>query len=286
MKKIFTLFSIALVLFSCNSDDAVSTENATVMPDPTKLRKVVFFPETTYKKELDFYENGLVKEIRTSNDNAVQTFIYNSNNNLASTTITANGSAPFTINFTYDTQNHITFINGMSIQFDSVRNAYATANNGGAFTEYFLNNNGLFNHEINYFGIDPEEAANAELGASAHQTENNTTALSNDAEWSSTFSHDNKTNPLKAAFLPACKAIGLSNFGNVVKKLLDSEYNSVNNVVSIGYASEDPESSSITYAYNSLNLPVTGVIEDFYLGQSQGTRVYIKYYYQGETIPQ
>lgn len=283
MKKIFTL-GIVFMFFSCNSDDAVSTETPAILqPDPTKLQKVVFFPETTYQKELDFYENGLVKEIRTSSENAVQTFVYDSNNNLTNTTITATGRAPISVNFTYDTQNRITSINGNSIHYDAVRNAYVTENIGGEFTEYYLNSIGLFNHEVNHYR---DEDIIQQYGANANQTGNNTTSLSNDFEWFSNFSHDNKTNPLKAAFLPACKASGLIYFGDVWKKLLHSEYNSANNVVSVGYSIEDPETAQITYTYNSLNLPVTAIMEDFYHGQSEGTRVYIKYYYQGEQIPQ
>jgi hypothetical protein len=295
MKKLLALlfipllfcFASSLALVSCSSDDVpVNPTNA----DPTLLQKVIFHEGQPFEKQWHFYNNGLLKEITQADGTVIQSFTYDSNNNLLST-------AGHT--FTYDSGNIITTVDGYPV-------AYSYDAAGGKYT---------FNYEIPV-GEDPydfphrtEIIVNTDFlllskkvffthptnGEFFHQAEKTTyqngnlvRALHTDGEAEQNYEFDSKSNPLKQALLPICRAMALvdgkSIYGN--DPWIHGNYSSVNNISHIAFAAEDPESAFVIYDYNGINRPVIQTQYPVYNGEPDGPGVIaMRYYYQGDIVP-
>jgi hypothetical protein len=63
-------------------------------------------------------------------------------------------------------------------------------------------------------------------------------------------------------------------------------YSSLNNIVRLQYALEDPESNTFSYTFNSLGLPVTQVSQAYDFNEPSGNPITATYYYyQGDIVP-
>lgn len=107
-----------------------------------------------------------------------------------------------------------------------------------------------------------------------------------DSPSSSFFTHDNKTNPLKVALYPICKAYSVRCYFNNTNGLWrDSECNSQNNIIHQHYEFEDPERYNYVYEFNALNLPIKRTTLTYQFSTLESTAVTARYYYQGDIIP-
>lgn len=300
MKKIYSLFVLILITFSCSESDSlipsIDSNNAasrqdinglTVL-DPTKLAKVIFYPGTTYQKNWFFYPNGLLRKITDSNGTLLQKFVYYSNQNLLSST-KYSGSFPVTTTYTYDNSVHINSINGNAINYDAATNQYINGTSIVALNDQSLIVHEQYSYEDFYdfdeFG-NPIYQTYLVSGISVGYTNNNLTAsYLDDSPSSNHYQHDTNSNPFKTALYPICKSLGVFNFGNFSEKWVFSEYNSINNVTEINYDIDDPESQKYVYTFNANNLPITRTRKDYYFGTLESTTLDVKYYYQGDVIP-
>lgn len=286
MKKLFLLLFLP-VLFSCGSDDVpVNYTNN----DPTLLKKVVFNEGQPYEKQWNFNANGLLKEITQGDGTVIQTFTYDANNNLLAT-------AGHT--FTYDSANIITTVDGYPVaySYDAAGGKYTfdydvpVGEDPGDFpyrTEIIVNPDLLLLRKRVFFNDAVSGVFFYEPEKTVYQNGNLVRALHTDAETEQNYEFDSKINPLKAALLPICRAMALvdgkSIYGN--DPWINGSYSSVNNVAHIAFASEDPESTFVTYEYNGINRPTTQTNYPIYNGEPDGPGVVTaQYYYQGDIVP-
>jgi hypothetical protein len=301
MKKIILFLPIFLFLFSCSdSEDALIQAPSETAARPTpnnpvadahKLARVVFFPGQTYEKRLYFYPNGLLRRVANRLGTTYQTYIYDSNKNL----IYVISSSPQT--FTYDAGNHLTSCNGKPVVYDALNNKYIfyygpVVTNDPECPECYdypqrreitLNDELLLDSDHTYFvSSDGDYIIH---GIIAGYTGNNMAFISNWTDPSGpSYSHDNKVNPLKAAFLPVCRALSITTmpFSN---RYLSGEFCSSNNVIGNDNGGFDPESATYEITYNTNNLPVSTIVRSYGNGNLESTRLFAQYFYQTNTLP-
>ncbi|HMK06639.1 MAG TPA: hypothetical protein VK476_03855, partial [Flavobacterium sp.] len=130
MKKLFLFLPIFFFCFSCSESDdlisSVSKDNASRPGpvinriDPTKLARVIFYPQTVSERIWFFYPNGLLQKITKHDGALVQTFTYDANSNLIKTVYISEGWLPsYTNTYTYDSSNKIATINGQTVLYDA-----------------------------------------------------------------------------------------------------------------------------------------------------------------------
>ena len=278
MKKIFSFMILAFITISCSN-----TEDPATPIDPTKLAKVIFYPNTLSERHWNFYPNGLLKEIIKPDGTILQSFVYDRNNNLLSSTVfNSNTSLNVSYNFTYDNNNHIDSYNGKVVTYNPTENSYTVHNNYTITNpshydeidswEITLNNELLITSEkINYL---TSEGNWYEYGVAVAYENNNMVHNTNGIDpTEGNYQFDNKINPFKQPLLPICRAMSITNFNDQTTKWAVGEYNSVNNVTHDGYDNNGQEEVNYSYQYNTNNLPIN---------QNSG---YILYYYQGNIIP-
>jgi hypothetical protein len=287
MKSLLTLFVCAL-LFSCNSDDDAESTPAT---DPTLLQKVIFSPGTVSEKHWNFYPNGMLMEIAKPDGTVLESFTYDANNNLLS----GNGHT-----FTYDASNIITTVDGYPVAYgyDAAGGKYSfefevpdVEDAGIDFphkTEVIVNADFLPLSRKIFYNY-PEGEIFYTPFTSLYQNGNLKTAAQMDGETYQRREYDNNPNPLKAALLPICRAMGLINANQMYPGLgnwQDGTYCSNNNVIELKFALEDPESNTFEYVSNSIGLPTVQISQAYDFGEPTGSPITsIQYYYQGDVIP-
>ncbi|HOZ75889.1 MAG TPA: RHS repeat protein [Flavobacterium sp.] len=303
MRKITWLLMLFLLTISCSeyennivlpatSGDASRPRPNNPKADPMKLAKVVFFPGQTLEQRLYFYPNGLLKRIVNRLGQTTQTFFYDSNNNLTQIT----GNNPST--FTYDSSNRLTSCNGQPLVYDAVANKYIYSYppifpNDPECPECYdymdrcemeLNAEGLLTATKIYFATHVGEYYTQSLQA-GYAPNNNMLYINNPGDPSGdSYVHDNKTNPLKAATLPVCRAMAVCSVIYPIR-FNSGEFCSANNVIGNGHGFEDPENIVYEITYNANNLPVATISKFYYLGTLESTRAFAQYHYQTDTLP-
>jgi hypothetical protein len=288
MKKLFLFLPIFFFCFSCSESDdllAPTSKDDVSRPgpvinrvDPNKLSRVVFFPNTTYEKIWWMNRDGLLAKVTTHSGLLIQSFSY-ANGNLKATNY--QGS---TTTFTYDSSNHITSVNGIPVTFDAVNNRYSYAS-----MTVNLNSQSLIASETStYMDVDANGnmVSYSQSGVVTGYTNNNLVYTYDNISPSSIHHHfDTHTNPLQLATLPICKALGILYFRDFQRKWVDADYNSQNNITDNYYDVGDPEREECQYAYNSIGLPTSRLINNYYFDVLEATRLFTLYYYQGDVIP-
>jgi hypothetical protein len=288
MKKIYSLLIIVVISYSCSNDDIVSKDNPQQRKpgrvinalDPTKLARVIFDPGTTYEVRHFFYNNGLVRKLTKADGTVLKDFTYNSNNDMVLMHYYV-GNQVYTTTYTYDSAHHVTTIGGFPYTYDAINNRYYDTYTPGPSTppdpECPTCYSGLISREIrlsNEFlairdisisqDFDGTQTYDFyENGIIAGYSGNNNLSLSglwDNPSWSH-FVHDNKINPLKAAFLPLLRADAAGG-GNLFGR--KSEYCSGNNVTAVTYETGDPERDEYIIEYNAMNLPKKTIHNSYY----------------------
>lgn len=289
MKKATLLFLSILFFVSCSNSDDASQDS---QPDPTLLRRVVFYPENANAKQIwDFEERGLLATISTPNGAILQRFIYDTYYNLVSATYLGE-----TYNFSYNAQNRLTSVNGLAVFFDAASNRYVaelgtpdptTEDPVPHKREWQLNASGLLETEVDYITWVMGDETDTRLLVTYDANENLKTVSDLDMAYAA-FTHDSNTNPLRHATMPITRAMGLLTQGwssNARLKFISSLHNSANNILSEVHNPEDPESSKFEYIYNANGLPQSSISKSYYLGNFESQTQFAHYYYQGDTLP-
>ena len=282
MRKLLSLLFFA-VLMSCQSSD---TSTVMEQPDPTKLQKVIWYPDGPAEKHWNFNADGLLAEVTTPDGSVLQTFQYDGNHRLIA--VVGQG---YSKSFGYDDANFLTSI-------DETPVVYSYDATGGKYTrpldvpdgaepdlfpyqsEVLINLEGLTRKSTHFYGDPAAGTGFQTTEASATFVNGNMTHIYRGDDTEENYEFDEQVNPLKEALLPICRAM----IGSIV--WICGDYYSDNNVTQQRYAPEDPESLTYFYNYNSLGLPIERVSQFNYLGVPEGgTSVNARYYYQGDVIP-
>ena len=277
MKKFCLLLISIFVLASCSDDS-----NSNAEPDLVLLQRVDFFPNTPYEKRWLFNGDGLLEKITSSSGVILQDFVYDSQNRLIRSNLYNGNNLTSTHTFTYDSNDFVTSVNGEIVNFDSTLNAYYV----GVLDQYYrftkLNSEKLL-IEGKTVLIKTDETGTYETSwfdVRASYTNNNLTSFS-PGESCRYLTHDTNMNPLKNATLAICRAFSFVEDS----RWINSQFISLNNVLSNRYCAEDPESELFQYTYNSSNLPITQTTDDYYQGVYENSRTTINYYYEGDVLP-
>jgi len=297
MKKIILILPIFLFLFSCSDPETVLTQSPSdnasrpkphaPVSDPTKLSRVVYYPGTDHERSWFFYPNGLLRKIVTSAGALIQDFSYDGHGNLATTHFYGDPyfvGSPYSITFTYDSSNHLTSWNGFPLVYNAANNTYL--NEPATVTlnaDLLMTGESYSYEEVEEPGEPPVQYTIHGVGV-GYSNGNQTYHWEYDSPSATHYQHDSHPNPLRAAMLPICRAMGVVFFGQSRLKFLEGEYNSQNNIARRYYDIEDPENDRFEYTFNSLNLPKTRIRKSYYFNTLENTSLEIKYYYQGESI--
>lgn len=295
MKKITPLLLLFFFCFSCGDADKdwmIPSNNDASRPGPVvtrpipKLSKINLYPGQTNEKRLSFYPNGRLKSIANNLDQVYQQFFYDNRGNLTSIT----GSNAST--FTYDSHNLLTSCNGQTVTYNAALNKYvyqypAVILNNDECTgcydyldrlEITLSNEKLFKSETEFYASS--DADYVRYGLSAHYSGTN---LLNAMDWLDPsgphYHYANTINPLKPAALALCRAMAI-HAGNISDRFIEPIYSSSNNLLSINYDMEDPESEQYETTYNQNNFPVSVTRKIYYFGTLEYTGLYAQYFYQ------
>jgi len=300
MKKLFCLVLLTFISISCSNSDEDETPINTI--DPTKLAKVILFPETSREKHWNFNENGLLKEITKPDGTIEVNYVYDKNNNVIEINYLNNNSITEKSLFTYDTNNYLTS-NGISTYtYDATTNSYINHNSVVGPDEnvyyydytYYLNEERLPLSVVTNFYPNNEDISYDYFIRTTRQKFENGNVVSvtpNDSDLMNEYiyEYDNTNNPLKNALLPISRV-------NFIP--FDFEYSiiplypqvspflfSKNNVLtSVGHSVYESDEGIINtpakyiYIYNSNNLPISMQYE-------YQSSPMLKYYYQGDVIP-
>ena len=308
MKKIYALFVLAFITFSCSESDDFSSGALSRQPiktvtrlDPTKLAKVVFYPGNGSEKNYYFYPNGLVRKITNGNGTLYQSFTYDAANNLIYTQRISNSAwvESYTYTFTYDANNHITAVNGLAVIYNATTNQYifqyqpTTSDNPDCptcydyvdRTEITLNNDLLITNERTYYLSSDGNYSHGGMYAGYNNNSNMVFVSGWTDPSGPSYQYDNKINPLKAALLPLCRAMTVVRGMSYYERFATGENTSANNVIFNGYGDGDPESEEYIIEYNSNELPVKTTRKSYYFQTLELTQVSALYYYQGDVIP-
>ena len=278
MKKLyFLLICFVVVCISCSSDSSSDSLN------PNLLQRVDFYPGTTYERRWNFNEDGLLTSITKADGTVVENFTYDSLNRLISSTAVSNTGTTETHTFTYDSNDFVTTLDGVTINYDSSLDAYYTGDLNTAYRLTKLNNDKLLIDGKSVV-IDNDESGISEsqwLQMSVNYSNNNIVSYFPYYENCNYLSYDDKVNPLQNATRIISKPFSFV----AGSRWAFNELVSANNALTHDYCSEDPESSIYHYTYNSNNLPITQTRDDYYNGVYENTISAAKYYYQGDVIP-
>ena len=276
MKKIISLFVLAITLFSCSSDDNSSVGNSSL------LKRVDFYPNKPNESRWNFNNSGLLDNITKPDGTLVEKFVYDSNNNVIKDTKYNNGSIVADYIVTYDSANIITSINGVA--YDYVYSAAGFRYSYSNATENFsceINNEMLLTEYTYSNTVSPEKKYKAVYSnnnmISFQRTNNGTVDLVRNYSFGSDTGNGN---PLRNACLGVMK----------LKSLTEPEFfmdgifsKSVVLALSFGAG------NSIHYNYglltNSANYLSQHDIEVFDGDTFVEYINYSKYYYQGDDLP-
>ena len=278
MKKFYFIFSFIVVCISCSSD------SSSVSVNPNLLQRVDFFPGTISERRWLFNDDGLLTSITKADGTIVGSFTYDSHNRLISSTTVDYMGTIENHSFTYDSNDFVTTVDGVTLIYNSSLNGFYTGNLNSYYSLTILNSEKLLTYRktVNIEEVEVGVFDETVLDEMIVSYGDNGNILGYSPNESCNYlSYDDKANPLRNATLAICKAFAFISNSNWV----DGQYNSTNNVLSHDYCSEDPESEVYHYTYNTNNLPIIQTRDDYYLGAYEATTTSAKYYYQGDVIP-
>ncbi|RTY90939.1 hypothetical protein [Flavobacterium sp. GT3R68] len=279
MKKIVSIILLVLICLSCTNQETSSI-------DPTKLVLVRFYPDSAYERNWIFNENGLLKDIKKQDGTVLEHFTYDANGNLLSNSIYSDGAATITHTFTYDNNGHVTSANGIPVSYDPAENAYikniVSGSENYTYT-YSLNAERLLIRQ-GYYGVNQDGTEQGEWYV-GNFTNGNLTGYYDGGAGDGDYQYDTKINPFKTALLPIVRTIFITKNYVGPANWSIGEYSSNNNVLLNGYDSEGPEDTVYEYEYNTNNLPVKCISNNYYMGNLEGSGTHSLYYYQGDIIP-
>ena len=277
MKTIYTLL-FTVLSFCSFAANAI---------DPPALIKVIVGLGTDFEMNYNIGGNGFIESIQT-NSSSSYTFTYDANGNVISVQRLF-PTATFT--FTYDANNRITSVNAMPVAFNVSTQTYTLdyaltdPNEYLDYTEFKMNDQMLLMEEKNfYFSV---EGNYSDVGTTAGYASGNLTGYY-DGSSPSSLNYENVgvINPLKAAMLPALRALCLVEFGQPSRKLMDAFYYSQDIISGLEYSLEDPESFQFLYQLKPNGQVWKRTDKFFYLGALESvTSNFVIYYYEGDTIP-
>ncbi len=305
MKNLYLFLFAAFLLMSCSDDHSWNSSTGNpedantsrigynngstrLLPNPELLQKVINAPGTAAERHLNFYPNGMLKNITNAAGTVLEHFTY-SNGNLTSC---FSGGATHT--FTYDANNRITTVDGYPTTYNAATGTYT-------FTfevpdqedlydyqhraEITVNADGYLVLKKNFFDLHNEYHYVAAVAS--YQNGNLMGFGLNGSEVGGNYEFENTANPLKLAMAAASRAMALVNPENRYGALwINAEYTSDNNISGRAYQAEDPETSDVTYTYNSAGLPAAQTTQNYYNGAPDGLPYTSRlYYYQGDAIP-
>lgn len=284
MKSLLVALALLALATSCSTESSTPSNT----PNPNLLQRVDINLNSLQEQRLLFNSDGLLDTITTAGGVLLKTFSYDSQNNLLTHT-SYELPTPYTDAFTYDASNHIISVNNEPVTYDAVENKYTI---DYAFfntyeyldkTEVTLNADlMLLTEQQLWISADGNFALN---GVSSGYVSQNLSGYYDGVAGEGNYTYDTHSNPLKAALLPICRAMCLTNFRNAHNKWINGMYCSANNMTSNDYDLEGPEKSVYIYEFNSLSLPTQQTTESYYLGVLEDTRISAKYYYQGDVLP-
>jgi len=261
--------------------------------DPTKLARVV----STYQI-FNFYDNGLIKEIKRLDGTLEQSFVYDTNNNLTQRDYYINGTANSNT-YGYDSNNRLNLIGDIPLVYNIDHNSLTyyspryhdvpTPDDEDDFLtsiEWRLNNDGCpisrTDRLRSYLYNDWESYTYG-----CEFTAGNLNAMYvDDGDRRTLWEHVLVQNPLKTAFQYVCRATPLfASVNGLAGSFLSADFYSTFLVSNQRYYDEDPESDEFYYELNAIGLPVKQYRRFYYFGQYEMTRLEATFYYQGDALP-
>lgn len=305
MKNLYFLLFVASLFMGCSDDNSwnLATGNAVdenterirhnngstrLVPNPELLQKVINAPGTAAERHLNFYPNGMLKNITNAAGTILEYFIY-SNGNLTSC---YTGGATHT--FTYDTNNRIATVNGYPTTYDAATGTYIFTfevpneedlHDYQHRAEIAVNAEGYLLSKKNFFDLNNEYHY---VAAVAYYQNGNLSGFGlNGGETGGGYEFEDTPNPLKFAMAAVSRTMILIAPGDRYgAPWMISDYISDNNISSNSYQLEDPETSTKIYTYNSAGLPTVQTTQNYYNGAPDGLPYTSRlYYYQGDVIP-
>jgi YD repeat-containing protein len=252
------------------------------------LESVVFnLGSSFFEKHYNFYENGLLKDIRKPDGTLLREFIYDDQQRV----ITCN-TAFGTVTFSYDNQDHITAINGEPLYFyqgsGSTPDMYSTdpdiTDDNILFSYYKVNDDLTLMSKYTNYMSDPEQmSVTGELYA-VFNSEGNVQNLYDGNMGERTYRYLTIPNPMRAACMPASRVAYFLAGGSTLFEdaLLESQFMSTNlDVIQGYYLGEDPESVQHLFELNDAGLPTKRHDRPCYLGVPEGPyQLSVTYTYQ------
>lgn len=275
-KKIILLFIFTITLFSCSSDDNNSTVN------PNLLKRVDFYPGTTFEKRWNFNSEGLVTSITNSDNELIESFVYDANNNIVQDIKYSLGSPTENYLITYDSNNKITSINGKQYNYSVSENRYYYTIGNESFS-CDLNADGIAIHYFNFFDF-PDEGDDVQTEFSFQYENGNLISMSgfgtNIGDVEVNFNYGTVINPLKTATLPVLRIKSILDphfFNNGISSINIKEYQS--------YATGDPETHSFGMLFHPNSKIEILTQENFSNGIFESSFTNSHYYYQVDVLP-
>ena len=233
---------------------------ATNMVSAQLLESVVMNIGTANEAHYNFYENGLLKDKRKADGTLLMEFIYDDQQRV----VTFNTSS-FSRNFTYDSQNHITSINGATLYFyegsGTDPDMYSTdpdiTDSDVIFSYYELYDDLTLQYKYTNYMSDPEQmSVTGELYAVV-DAENNVQGLWDGEMSERTYRYLSVQNPMRQACLAASRVAYFGSGSSFENALLESQFISENlDLIQGFYLGEDPESFQHLFELNDAGLPV------------------------------
>jgi hypothetical protein len=276
MKKFLVLLFAIIVVTSCSNDSS-----SEIIPTASngKLQRVDFLPGSPNETRWHFNADGLLISITKADGTLVETFTYDFNNEVIQN-IKFTGTTSTTYNITYNS-GFIAEINGDNYNYSYVDHKYSFTSGFTSF-ECQLGSNDFLKESRSVY--DDGEDVYENRYYCNYDASGNLTHLYfhgpfiGDPE--NKYTYDTHINPIKEGISSIVKA----------KSIYDPFFfrdgaSSENNIATMVYAPEDPESAIYTYEYNADNLPIIQTKNNYYLGVFENSYVAVKYYYQGDVIP-
>lgn len=275
--KRFAFFLLSFfALTSCSQDD--SREENPIISD--KLVRVDFRPGLNGERRWHFNSEGLLTSITKADGTIVESFLYDANDNLVQNTkLQDNG--------TYQTYN-ITYAGGLVFQINAQDYNYSYLEHKYFYTSGFEsfectvdendiieNSRSVYDDNVDVYETNYNINFNDDGNLISHFFHG---TLIGDYEHS--FTYNLRTNPIRSGVLSILRAKSLYD-----PYFFTDGHSSANLMMTMNYATDDFESNTYTYDYNTNNLPVTQTQSHFNGGVLQNTYVTAKYYYEGDVLP-
>lgn len=136
MKKLLTLFIVAITLFSCSSSDDDNANPNLV------LEKVVFYRNSPNERHW-IITNGLLTKITKADGTLVEQFMYDSQGRIVSDTEYTNGIDGESTTVTYNADNTIASVDGLPYTYNAATRTYAYSYGSNFTISSTVNEDGL-----------------------------------------------------------------------------------------------------------------------------------------------